>query len=397
MSPKKHKTDTTTDTPPEKEVQIVSDCIESDFGEGVTWDQVHGAEAVREATGDFMLKLKHPTLWTGAAIPRACVMLTGPPGTGKTTAVRAVVNQAMNLSTPAKPKVTVFVPVPHILLCPHTVKELFRVAVACAPSIIFIDECETVFSKDSHAVRLATIRIALSDIALKGHMVLMICATNSPLLIEAPIASRMGDFIELPLPARAVRRQIIETMLKKMEVNLCDEDWETVLEKTDGRSGRWLNETLVQEVARIPAREACKQDAQCPRPIVAADFFTVLAATTSVDSPAEPAPSLPAAATAAVGVPNAAADWVVSTYHSIFRPCQPGETHGLSMAIVRDAIQNAEGAPAWLSGLSAAFFLEYFLRPGQGGVPTAARGLCTANETTGTTARQENAISCRRR
>jgi hypothetical protein len=206
----------------------------------------------------------------------------------------------------------------------------------------------------------------------------------------------MGDFIELPLPAQKVRRQIIETLLDEMAVNLGDSDWETVLEKTDGRSGRWLSETLVGEVARIPAREASKQGAQRPRPIVAADFFAVLAATTGVGSPEQP-PSLHAAAAATVGVPNAAADWVVSAFHAIFRPCHPDETHGLSMAIVREAIQNAEGAPAWLSGLNVASFIEYFLRPGQGDVPTTARGLCVANETTGAIARQENSIACRRR
>ena len=110
------------------------------------------------------------------------------------------------------------------------------------------------------------------------------------------------------------------------------------------------------------------------------------------------------AAAAAVGVPlvllaaeESIRNWVVSTFHSIFRPCRPDETAALSLTIVREAIQSVGGAPAWLASLGNAAFLEHFLRPGQGDVPAAARTLCITNETTLATARQENAIPCRRR
>merc|ERR1719424_2380630 len=60
---------------------------------------------------------------------------------------------------------------------------------------------------------------------------------------------------------------------------------------------------------------------------------------------AEPAVGLPVALLAAE---EAIRNWVVATFHSLFRPCRPEETTALSLGIVRATIQGAGGAPTWL-------------------------------------------------
>ena len=123
--------------------------------------------------------------------------------------------------------------------------------------------------------------------------------------------------------------------------------------------------------------------------------------------PSPPPMEQSTASAAAVGVPVAllAAEesirnWVVATFHSIFRPCRQNEAMPLSLTIVREAIQATAGAPAWLPSLNDTAFLRYFLIPGQSDVPavlTSARPNCITDETTGAVSRQPNAIPCRRR
>jgi hypothetical protein len=68
-------------------------------GQPVTWSDVHGADAVKLAARDFFLSLQYPRAWQNAK-PQTCLLLAGPPGTGKTSAARAIAHHVTTLSLP---------------------------------------------------------------------------------------------------------------------------------------------------------------------------------------------------------------------------------------------------------------------------------------------------------
>lgn len=249
-------------------------------GQAVTWDDVHGAEMARRAVDDYFCALQHPSAWRGAAKPRNRLLLTGQPGTGKTRVVRAIAHQATMLSLPESSRtsgqqLTVFAPTGTDFMSAGKARALVQLAAEKAPSIIFVDECDSTFSSGGQRVsqRVQELKILLGDLPMD---VLFICATNHLSNIDLAIKSRLGDPIELPLPDTDTRRRIMQTALNGNEFEMGEGDWAAIAQATEGRDGRWLAETLCCEVACAVAREAGVS--MEPRAIKLADFEFVLAA-----------------------------------------------------------------------------------------------------------------------
>lgn len=258
--------------------------ISTDFhlynGHEVTWADVHGAERVQNEVCDFFSALRHPKRWKKVARPRRTLLLTGPPGTGKTSAVRAIVHETMGLQL--QTPVTFFKVMGSDVFggdwsnTARTFRELIDSAVKKAPSIIFLDECDVVFRGDGRLV--GELKDILTGIEAAPNNILLIGATNHVEKIDAAIMSRLGDPIELPLPLPETRRKIIEATLSEHPFELSESEWAQVLNATEGRDGRWLAEkVLCPEVARIVARVESPSLARYdPRTINFADFQKVL-------------------------------------------------------------------------------------------------------------------------
>ena len=222
----------------------------------------------------FFHSLQHPRAWRGCAAPKVALLLHGSPGTGKDCAARATVNHAHELSEVCGRKFTIFTPTGTDIRTGADARALFSAARENAPSIIFFNECQKAFGGDSQRVQELKTEIEKLQ-NMRPCQVLLLCASNKADDIDSAIRSRFDlAEIELPLPDETARRAILETELRDNQTSLSDSDWSTILQSTQDRSGRYLQQ-LCAHVASTVALEVT--DDSMPRAIKLADFESVLA------------------------------------------------------------------------------------------------------------------------
>ena len=173
----------------------------------------------------------------GAVIPLRGVLLFGPSGTGKTSAAAAIARQSGYR----------FFRLPEVLPTDGNQKakcfqEVIQAATKHAPSIVFIDEVDTILSKKTTVVV-----GAVAGMWKSAHDLLFVGATNEPGNIhEKLLDDRFSCKIHVPLPERGSTKLIIERRMRDHDKynNTTSEmhckDWDTVLHATAGRSVRNL-------------------------------------------------------------------------------------------------------------------------------------------------------------
>ena len=293
----------------EEMLKLVNPGFNEVNGTAVTFADVHGADKVKEEAADFFAAVDNPMAWTGAAKPRRCLILEGKPGTGKTSAVRALITQALE----QEKKFTFFVAEREHLVVSDVnktcekLKALFAVARALAPSIIFVDECHALLHQRGGARTDCLKNLITTLMAAQNCNVLFVGATNKRHEIDEALLSRLGDSIKLEVPTgeegETWRRRVLETALKSntytLHGNEPEDDWLEILKRTNGCDGRWLADHLVAKAARIAARDG-------GRPITIHDFRMVLASAPHAPA-AAPATAAAPASTAATRTPEEAA------------------------------------------------------------------------------------------
>ena len=114
----------------------------------VKWSDVAGLEAAKESLKEaVILPVKFPHMFTGNRKPWRGILLFGPPGTGKSYLAKAVATEANNstfFSVSSSDLVSKWLGESEKL-----VKNLFEVAREKKPSIIFIDEVDSLCSSRS--------------------------------------------------------------------------------------------------------------------------------------------------------------------------------------------------------------------------------------------------------
>ncbi|WP_406374659.1 ATP-dependent zinc metalloprotease FtsH [Streptomyces sp. NBC_00647] len=199
-------------TPP-KPVELVPG------GKRTTFADVAGIDEVAGELNDVVDFLKNPDAYRrmGAKMPRG-VLLAGPPGTGKTLLARAVAGEAgvPFFSASASEFIEMIVGVGA-----SRVRELFAEARKVAPSIIFIDEIDTIGRARSggsgmggHDEREQTLNQILTEMdGFSGSEgVIVIAATNRADILD-PALTRPGRFdrvVNVSPPDRGGREAILE-------------------------------------------------------------------------------------------------------------------------------------------------------------------------------------------
>nr|AAB33476.1 Tat-binding protein alpha, DdTBP alpha=Tat-binding protein 1 homolog/26S protease subunit homolog [Dictyostelium discoideum, Peptide, 439 aa] [Dictyostelium discoideum] len=193
-----------------------------------SYSDIGGLEAqVQEMKEAIELPLTHPELYKEIGIkPPKGVILYGEPGTGKTLLAKAVANQYLYTfkRVVGSEKIQKY-----LGDGPRLVRELYRVADECAPSIVFIDEIDSVFTKryDSQSGGEREIQRTMLELLnqLDGFDARTDCkcimATNRIETLD-PARIRPGRIdrkIEFPLPDIKTKRKIFKLHTAKMNLS----------------------------------------------------------------------------------------------------------------------------------------------------------------------------------
>lgn len=188
----------------------------------ITYDDIGGLENELQRVREMIeLPLKHPELFERLGIdPPKGVLLYGPPGTGKTLIARAVANEAgASFYSIQGPEIMS----KYYGQSEEKLREKFEDAEKNAPSIIFIDELDSIAPKREDVQgeverRVVAQLLTLMDgLSKRGH-VIVIGATNREDAID-PALRRPGRFdreIEIGVPTRAGRKEILLIHTRRM-------------------------------------------------------------------------------------------------------------------------------------------------------------------------------------
>jgi len=219
----------------------------------VTYEDIGGLDREISRVREMIeLPLKHPELFErlGVEAPKG-VLLHGPPGTGKTLLAKAVANETnasfYNIGGPE-------IMSKFYGESEERLREIFKEAEENAPSIIFIDEIDSIAPKREEVSgdvekRIVSQLLTIMDgLESRGQLV-VIGATNRPNAID-PALRRPGRFdreIEIGLPDRKGRLQVLQIHTRGMPL-VEDVQLEDIAARTHGFVGADL-EALAKEAA----------------------------------------------------------------------------------------------------------------------------------------------------
>ena len=196
----------------------------------VTYEDIGGlTDEIKKVREMIELPLRHPEIFEklGIEAPKG-VLLYGPPGTGKTLLAKAVANEsnAHFISISGPEIMSKFYGESEARL-----REIFKEAKEKAPSIIFVDEIDSIAPKREEVTgeverRVVSQMLSLMDGLEARGKVIVISATNRPNAID-PALRRPGRFdreIEIKVPDKKGRKDILAIHTRNMplaeEVNM---------------------------------------------------------------------------------------------------------------------------------------------------------------------------------
>ncbi|GLB36734.1 putative AAA ATPase family protein [Lyophyllum shimeji] len=224
----------------------------------VKWDDVAGLEGAKASLKEaVILPIKFPHLFTGKRTPWRGILLYGPPGTGKSYLAKAVATEAKStfFSVSSSDLVSKWQGDSERL-----VKQLFELARESKPSIIFIDEIDSLAGTRNEAESEGSRRIKTEFLVQMngvGHDdtgVLVLGATNIPWQLDNAIKRRFEKRIYIPLPGPDARRHMFQLHVGDTPNELTSKDFRTLAEKTEGYSGSDIS-TVVRDALMQPVRK----------------------------------------------------------------------------------------------------------------------------------------------
>ncbi|KAG2309670.1 hypothetical protein Bca52824_029418 [Brassica carinata] len=242
----------------DKLVEMINTTI-VDRSPSVKWDDVAGLDGAKQALMEMViLPAKRRDLFTGLRRPARGLLLFGPPGNGKTMLAKAVASesQATFFNVSASSLTSKWVGEAEKL-----VKTLFQVAISRQPSVIFMDEIDSIMSTRSISENEASRRLK-SEFLIQfdgvtsnpDDLVIVIGATNKPQELDDAVLRRLVKRIYVPLPDSNVRKLLFNTKLKCQPHSLSGGDIDKIVRETEGYSGSDL-QALCEEAAMMPIRE----------------------------------------------------------------------------------------------------------------------------------------------
>ena len=213
------------------ELSVKTEPVESKdtISPSTTYDDIGGLEEELQRVREMIeLPLKHPELFDrlGIDAPKG-VLLYGPPGTGKTLIAKAVAHQtnATFIRFVGSELVQKYIGEGARL-----VRELFELAKEKAPSIVFIDELDSIGAKRLEVATSGDREVQRTLMQLLAELdgfnpigdVKIIGATNRPDILDEALLrpGRFDRIIEIPIPNYEGRAEIFKIHMSKMNIEL---------------------------------------------------------------------------------------------------------------------------------------------------------------------------------
>ena len=258
---------------------ILNEVVER--GPGVRWEDIGGLEDVKRALYEAVVYPSlRPDLFLGIRAPPRGLLLFGPPGNGKTMVAKAVAQEARTtfFSISASSLTSKWLGESEKM-----VRALFALARYLQPSVVFIDEVDSLLAARSTSEhdamrRLKTEFLVQFDGVGRGgaERVFVLGATNRPQDLDEAARRRFARCIYVRLPDAPTRRTIVARLLRDNATRISDAELDDLARRTDAYSAADLTR-LCQEAALRPLRELSATSiatvpADAVRPIAAADL-----------------------------------------------------------------------------------------------------------------------------
>ncbi|XP_029164244.1 spastin isoform X2 [Nylanderia fulva] len=241
-----------------KLTQVILDEI-LEGGAPVQWEDIAGQETAKQALQEMViLPSLRPELFTGLRTPARGLLLFGPPGNGKTLLARAVATQcnATFFSISAASLMSKYVGEGEKL-----VRALFSIARELQPSVIFIDEVDSLLSERKDNEHEASRRLKTEFLVEFDGLpcnpeerVLVMAATNRPQELDEAALRRFTKRVYVTLPSIQTRIILLQRLLAKHNDPLKPEELNEMAVLTEGYSGSDLT-GLAKDAALGPIRE----------------------------------------------------------------------------------------------------------------------------------------------
>lgn len=262
-SSKKTLKDVTTEN--EFEKKLLTDVIPA-TEIGVSFDDIGALENVKDTLKELvMLPLQRPELFSKGQLTKPCkgILLFGPPGTGKTMLAKAVATEAganfINISMSS-------IASKWFGEGEKYVKAVFSLASKIAPSVIFVDEVDSMLGRRENPGEHEAMRKMKNEFMVNWdglrtkdrERVLVLAATNRPFDLDEAVIRRLPRRLMVGLPEASNREKILRVILAKEEL-APDVDLAVVANMTDGYSGSDLKNLCVA-AAYCPIREILEKE-----------------------------------------------------------------------------------------------------------------------------------------
>ncbi|GFZ13726.1 AAA-type ATPase family protein [Actinidia rufa] len=249
----------------EFEKRLLADVIPpSDIG--VTFDDIGALENVKDTLKELvMLPLQRPDLFCKGQLTKPCkgILLFGPPGTGKTMLAKAVATEAganfINISMSS-------ITSKWFGEGEKYVKAVFSLASKIAPSVVFVDEVDSMLGRRENPGEHEAMRKMKNEFMVNWdglrtkdkERVLVLAATNRPFDLDEAVIRRLPRRLMVNLPDAPNRDKILKVILAKEEL-APDVDLDAIANMTDGYSGSDLKNLSVT-AAHCPIREILEKE-----------------------------------------------------------------------------------------------------------------------------------------
>ncbi|MCA9759583.1 MAG: ATP-binding protein [Candidatus Eisenbacteria bacterium] len=207
----------------------------------VAWSEVFLEPHVMEEIEKNVIRpMRKPRLWRAAGLPtRRSMLLSGPPGTGKSQIGRLLASQL---------RATFVVVTTEGIGDASDVREVYRLARENRPTVLFFEDLDVVASREGGGSRVFGELLAQMDGFECNDQIITLATTNRPEVLDEALKDRPGRFdrhIVVDLPNEVLREGLFRHFLALSEIRCDDATLRNLVARSRGMSGAHIREMVV--------------------------------------------------------------------------------------------------------------------------------------------------------